>query len=373
MFLPAVCSVGKKCMEQGFSFHWPTGEAPYFICPNGQKVQCPLRGNVPVFGDRGPLISCPAATSLATDCSKVAPTSVSNGAGFSVNSCPQGHAADGPAGAAEGAGLIEKMANTVPPIPGMEPRQLLKAGWTVIGGNPAAKMAHFPKTFRTPAPKFPRHRIRTTWGFKDEVWSLLEDSVNIDEPIGKYLKGQLRASSQDFLCRMTNLLPTWCSELGSMVDVMELQNVPRNILGYATTSMSLSADHRPKALLGRLSYSTLTAKPDSIQTSTIKESRTTSRSPSVITQGGGGFGSRAPASRVHLRCLRMMTANNTKVMTALRTESQLCCIRRQSTEYNPIQANGAPLKLTRQGGTRNSTIRKRNHCGNQSSSCHQLS
>ena len=84
-------------------------------------------------------------------------------------------------------------------------------------------------------------------------------------------------------------LPTWCSELGSMVDVMELQNVPRNILGYATTSMSLSADHRPKALLGRLSYSTLTAKPDSIQTSTIKESRTTSRSPSVITQGGGGL------------------------------------------------------------------------------------
>ena len=57
---PAVCSVGKKCMEQGFSFHWPTGEAPYFICPNGQKVQYQLRGYVPVFGDRGPLISCPA-------------------------------------------------------------------------------------------------------------------------------------------------------------------------------------------------------------------------------------------------------------------------------------------------------------------------
>ena len=79
---PAVCSVGKKCMEQGFSFHWPTGQAPYFICPNGQKVQCQLRGNVPVFGDRGPLISCPAATSSATDCSRVAPTSVSSGAGF---------------------------------------------------------------------------------------------------------------------------------------------------------------------------------------------------------------------------------------------------------------------------------------------------
>ena len=93
---------------------------------------------------------------------------------------------DGPAGAAEREGPIEKMANTIPPIPGVEPRQLLKAGWTVIGCNPAAKVGHFPKTFRTPAPKFPGHRIRTTWGFKDEAWSLLEDSVNIDELEGVY-------------------------------------------------------------------------------------------------------------------------------------------------------------------------------------------
>ena len=93
---------------------------------------------------------------------------------------------EGPAGAAEREDPIEKMANTIPPIPGVEPRQLLKAGWTVIGGNPAAKVAHFPKTYRTPAPKFPRHRIRTTWGFKDEAWSLLEDSVNIDEIEGVY-------------------------------------------------------------------------------------------------------------------------------------------------------------------------------------------
>jgi len=78
------------------------------------------------------------------------------------------------------------MANSIPPIPGVEPRQLLKAGWTVIEGSPAAKVAHFPKTFRTPAPKFPRYRIRTTWGFKDDAWSLLEDSVNIDELDGTY-------------------------------------------------------------------------------------------------------------------------------------------------------------------------------------------
>ena len=67
-----------------------------------------------------------------------------------------------------------------------------------------------------------------------------------------------------------------------MVDVTELQNVPRNILGCASTSMSLSADHRPKASLRHLLYSTSMAKPGSIQTSTTKKSRTTSRSPSVI-------------------------------------------------------------------------------------------
>ena len=78
------------------------------------------------------------------------------------------------------------MANTIPPIPGIKVQQLRKPGWTVIGGNPAAKVAHFPKTSRTPAPRFPKHRIRTTWGFKDDVWTILEDSVNIDELEGIY-------------------------------------------------------------------------------------------------------------------------------------------------------------------------------------------
>ena len=79
---PAVCSVGKKCMKQGFSFFWPKGEAPHFICPDGRKVQCQLRGNVPVFGDRGPLSACPATTSESSDRSRIAPTSVKNESGF---------------------------------------------------------------------------------------------------------------------------------------------------------------------------------------------------------------------------------------------------------------------------------------------------
>ena len=47
---PTVCSVGRKCLEQGFGFYWPPGEAPYFIRPDGTRVGCRLRGRVPVFG-----------------------------------------------------------------------------------------------------------------------------------------------------------------------------------------------------------------------------------------------------------------------------------------------------------------------------------
>ena len=45
---------------------------------------------------------------------------------------------------------------------GVEARQLRKVGWTVIGGKPPTTVAHYPQTFRTPAPNFPRHRIRNS-------------------------------------------------------------------------------------------------------------------------------------------------------------------------------------------------------------------
>ena len=154
---------------------------------------------------------------------------------------------------------------------------------------------------------------------------------------------------------------------------MGLRNVPKGIPDYASMSMSLSAGHRLKASLGRRSCSTVAAKLDSILTSTIKKSPTTSRSPSVTTQRGGCFGSRGPASWVHHRHSRMTMENNTKAMTALHTVSQRCCIPRRGMECNPTQASDTQSSLTRQGGTRNSTTHNRNHCGNQCSSCRQLS
>ena len=44
---PAVLSVGMRCMKMGYAFHWPAGETPYFITPNGSRVDLKVRGLVP--------------------------------------------------------------------------------------------------------------------------------------------------------------------------------------------------------------------------------------------------------------------------------------------------------------------------------------
>ena len=63
----------------------------------------------------------------------------------------------------------------------MKKEQLLKAGWVTVNGDPHVKVAHNPKTFRTPAPRYPKYRIRSTWGYKDGEWKQLENKVNMDE------------------------------------------------------------------------------------------------------------------------------------------------------------------------------------------------
>ena len=55
---PPVCSVGRRCMDEGFDFHWYAGKNPYFVTPEGQKLYCKLRGRVPVIGENS--IASPA-------------------------------------------------------------------------------------------------------------------------------------------------------------------------------------------------------------------------------------------------------------------------------------------------------------------------
>ena len=44
---PNVLSVGLRCMEYGYAFHWPSGEFPYWITPEGKRVSCRVENNVP--------------------------------------------------------------------------------------------------------------------------------------------------------------------------------------------------------------------------------------------------------------------------------------------------------------------------------------
>ena len=44
---PSVLSVGKRCVNQGYSFIWPEGRDPYMINQEGQRTQLYVKGDIP--------------------------------------------------------------------------------------------------------------------------------------------------------------------------------------------------------------------------------------------------------------------------------------------------------------------------------------
>ena len=38
-------------MDEDYEFHWPRRKAPYFITPEGKKIQCKLKGRVPIISN----------------------------------------------------------------------------------------------------------------------------------------------------------------------------------------------------------------------------------------------------------------------------------------------------------------------------------
>ena len=44
---PSVLSVGKRCMNHGYSFIWPEGREPYMINREGQRIQLYVKGDIP--------------------------------------------------------------------------------------------------------------------------------------------------------------------------------------------------------------------------------------------------------------------------------------------------------------------------------------
>ena len=44
---PSLISIGKRCMEQGYTFTWPAGELPVLQGPNGKEIVLDVLNNVP--------------------------------------------------------------------------------------------------------------------------------------------------------------------------------------------------------------------------------------------------------------------------------------------------------------------------------------
>ena len=44
---PAVLSIGRRCLDHGYSFRWPAGKLPYFITPKGVKVKLIVEDYIP--------------------------------------------------------------------------------------------------------------------------------------------------------------------------------------------------------------------------------------------------------------------------------------------------------------------------------------
>ena len=56
---PAVLSLGKRCLEEGYSFHWPAGEQPTFVGPDGKHIPLIVLHSVPYVQTLVPAVAAP--------------------------------------------------------------------------------------------------------------------------------------------------------------------------------------------------------------------------------------------------------------------------------------------------------------------------
>jgi hypothetical protein len=58
---PVVSSVGKRCLDMGYSFYWPPfSQRPFFVKPDGSRVIIEVEGNIPYLIGREVDNACPA-------------------------------------------------------------------------------------------------------------------------------------------------------------------------------------------------------------------------------------------------------------------------------------------------------------------------
>jgi hypothetical protein len=62
---PDVLSIGRRCVDEGFSFHWPAGSSePYFIDQDGERITLETEAYVPYLPDSYNLLNDEQAEAL---------------------------------------------------------------------------------------------------------------------------------------------------------------------------------------------------------------------------------------------------------------------------------------------------------------------
>jgi hypothetical protein len=58
--MPAVISIGKRCLEVGYAFYWPPfSEHPFFVEPDGSRVTMEVEGNILSLGEKSTMLVQP--------------------------------------------------------------------------------------------------------------------------------------------------------------------------------------------------------------------------------------------------------------------------------------------------------------------------
>ena len=163
-------------MDEGFDFHWYAGKAPYFVAPDGKELYCKLRRRVPVIGDGS--IAAPAK-----DEENGSHARRPGNSGFWPFSGLARHAGAAESDREEESSdkslqpkILKALKETMPLK--IDSDFMTKAGWVSHPILPQMIVGHFPMTFRTPATRYPRHVIRTTWVF-NKKWVEIEKEVDI--------------------------------------------------------------------------------------------------------------------------------------------------------------------------------------------------
>ena len=135
---PAVLTVGRRCLEQGFSFDWMAGKHPHFSTPSGKIVELEVIDDIPYL------------RAGSKSCAPKKPTTRTRVPGFPVE------VADADVGGSGAAGDADNVVEEAPPEGGADP--MIDLEEVVLRDVRAEAMS--PEHLTTHKPKNPFGHVR---------------------------------------------------------------------------------------------------------------------------------------------------------------------------------------------------------------------